>query len=202
MSKRATCEICQRPLSSCLCDLISMVEHQLEVLFIQHPDEQGHSKGTLPLLTQSLQHNRLLVGEEFESSELQKALFADGKQPILLYPDPAGDASKLTPRQVEPQEYRLIVLDGTWRKTRKLMHLNPLVASLPRLHLDLDSTELELPGYRVRKAHKPGQLSTLEAVYLALTQVEQLDASPLLKAFDTFIERIAARQPKVTPDEQ
>lgn len=43
--------------------------------------------------------------------------------------------------------------------------------------------------YAIRKAHKPGQLSTLEATCAALAQLEG-DAerfTPLLQAFDGFV---------------
>ncbi|MNY43974.1 DTW domain protein [compost metagenome] len=79
----------------------------------------------------------------------------------------------------------LVVPDGTWRKARKLLHCNPLLAALPRVTL--------APGlqsrYRLRKAPMPGALSTIEAVVSALDILEapaQFDA--LLKPFDALID--------------
>ena len=57
---------------------------------------------------------------------------------------------------------------------------------LPRLAL----RNLPPSHYRIRKAHEPDQLSTLEATCYALGQLE-CDATrfqPLLDAFDGFVE--------------
>jgi DTW domain-containing protein len=79
----------------------------------------------------------------------------------------------------------LVVLDGTWRKSRKMLHRNPLLQGLPRLSL----TDAPPSGYAIRKAHNPGQLSTLEATCAALVRLEK-DAErfePLLAAFNGFV---------------
>ena len=84
----------------------------------------------------------------------------------------------------------LVVPDGTWRKARKLLHLNPLLAALPRVTL---ASAVE-SRYRLRKAPGPGALSTVEAIVQAL-QVLEAPASfePLLRPFEALIEgQIAA----------
>ena len=83
------------------------------------------------------------------------------------------------------QKLRLIVLDATWRKSRKMLHQSPALQRLPRLALD----DVPQGRYAIRKAHAPGQLSTLEATCAALAQLEG-DAvrwQPLLAAFDGFV---------------
>jgi DTW domain-containing protein YfiP len=79
-------------------------------------------------------------------------------------------------------------LDGTWRKSRKMLYCNPMLQQLPRFSLH----NLPPSHYRLRKAHRPDQLSTLEAVCYALGQLEQDQAkyAPLLAAFDDFIEHL------------
>ena len=115
---------------------------------------------------------------------------------VLLYPPtpqddetPALDLERLK----DPSRVRLVVLDATWRKSRKMLHLNPLLRRLPRLSLD----EAPASNYLIRKAHKPGQLSTLEATCAALAQLEG-DAGryqTLLKAFDGFVAQQLAFVP-------
>ncbi|MBP6720332.1 MAG: DTW domain-containing protein, partial [Rhodoferax sp.] len=86
----------------------------------------------------------------------------------------------------------LVVLDGTWRKSRKMLHQNPLLQQLPRLALH----DLPASHYHVRQAHRPDQRSTLEATCAALAQLEG-DAerfAPLLAAFDGFVESLAMKQ--------
>src|SRR3989338_10424437 len=79
----------------------------------------------------------------------------------------------------------LVVPDGTWRKARKLLNLNPLLADLPRVVLPAGLQS----RYRLRKAPMPGALSTIEAIVSALNTVEApvcFDA--LLKPFEVLIE--------------
>ena len=84
-----------------------------------------------------------------------------------------------------PVRVCLVVVDGTWRKSRKMLQRNPLLQALPRLSL----TPLAPSRYSVRKAHQPHQRSTLEAACAALAQLESdFDKfSPLLAAFDGFV---------------
>jgi DTW domain-containing protein YfiP len=110
----------------------------------------------------------------------------------LLYP--ADDASPtVSPTDLKPTATRLIVLDGTWRKSRKLLHLNPALGTLPRLNL----SELPASRYSIRKAHNPNQLSTLEATCLALGQIDQSPDTytPILTAFEQFIQRLRGFMP-------
>ena len=84
-----------------------------------------------------------------------------------------------------------MVLDGTWRKSRKMLHQNPLLQQLPRLPL----RELPASRYRIRTAHQPHQLSPLEATCAALAQLEGAESlAPLLAAFDGFVAQQAAWQ--------
>ena len=77
------------------------------------------------------------------------------------------------------------MLDGTWRKSLKMLHLNPALQALPRLALQAQAPS----RYLIRKAHHPDQLSTLEASCLALAQLEQAPDryAPLLTAFSAFV---------------
>lgn len=191
--KRNTCQRCLRPLRVCICGWITPVTHATEVLLLQHPLEVGHAKNSAGLLHLSLGHCRLLVGEAFDVEVL------DGREPkytVLLYPQSHCQghetAAALDPAQLaDPAQVRLVVLDGTWRKSRKMLHLNPWLQRLPRLSLDQVPASL----YSIRKAQEPGQLSTLEAACLALAQLEN-DAGkfvPLLNAFKGFVLQHANR---------
>ena len=187
--QRPTCPRCLRPQSACICQWITPVAHQTEVLILQHPLEVDHAKNTARLLHLSLPGSRMLVGESFDEASLRAAM-AEPRYTVLLYPPdvyegheaPATlDSAQLS----DPFKVRLVVLDGTWRKSRKMLHLSPLLQRLPRLSLD----DVQPSGYAIRKAHKPGQLSTLEATCAALAQLEGGPECflPLLEAFSGFI---------------
>ncbi|MGK5056531.1 tRNA-uridine aminocarboxypropyltransferase [Janthinobacterium sp. LB2P49] len=190
-AKRARCPACLRAVSSCICGWVAPVAHAVDVLILQHPLEVHNAKGSARLLHLSLPNSRLLTGEQFAPDTLAE-LLAD-KHTVLLYPDTPGDRSlgiapppALDPAiLLDPARLRLVVLDATWRKSRKMLYLNPPLQQLPRLPL----RDTPASHYLIRKAHAPEQLSTLEATCYALMQLEQ-DAPrfvPLITAFDGFV---------------
>lgn len=134
------------------------------------------------------------------AAELEKLLHADGRVPLLLYPDMPGERSLGLPAPPvldpallgNPARLRLVVLDGTWRKSRKMLYLNPALQSLPRLAL----REAAPSRYLIRKAHAAHQLSTLEATCHALAQLEDHTEhyAPLLDAFARFVAQFQATQ--------
>ena len=194
-----------------MCQWVRPTAHQVQVLVLQHPLEVGHAKGSARLLGMSLahSHSRLVTGEAFDDDELSawlnqpwpgESVDATPRQTVLLYP-----ATPLNPAPTwllagddaptDPHHLRLVVLDGTWRKSRKMLHLNPVLQTLPRLAL----RDRPPSHYRIRKAHLPDQLSTLEATCAALGQLEGGDApfEPLLQAFDGFVAQHMAYRPGV-----
>jgi DTW domain-containing protein len=187
--QRPTCPRCLRPQSACICSFITPTAASCDVLILQHPLEEHHAKNSARLLHLSLSGSRMVVGEAFDDAALQ-ALMPEPKYTVLLYPptnyeDHAEPALLDTTQLRDLSNVRLVVLDATWRKSRKMLHRSPALQRLPRLALD----EVPAGRYAIRKAHKPGQLSTLEATCAALAQLEG-DAArwqPLLEAFDGFV---------------
>ncbi|NQD91992.1 DTW domain-containing protein [Pseudomonas sp. CrR25] len=180
---RPHCPRCCRPLTHCLCALIPQLPCRTRVLILQHPSEVGHALNTARLAALGLGNAELRVGERFE--DLPALLARPGYQACLLFP---GEAAQPLPQftvQLVGLPALLVVPDGTWRKARKLLHLNPLLAALPRVTLP-DGLQSR---YRLRKAPAPGALSTIEAVVSALEILEapvRFDA--LLKPFEALIE--------------
>ncbi|GLS26420.1 tRNA-uridine aminocarboxypropyltransferase [Marinibactrum halimedae] len=205
---RPICTRCYRPQRTCICSLV--VEHpcDVEVIIWQHPSEQHHPKGTAQLLHLCLPNSRLIVTEIADCDDLKLS-----DKALLLYPNTHNDDVNINtvndvnintvnkddkkhnpvsadPHSSEPPR-QLLVLDGTWRKSRKLMHLNPWLHTLPRLALTTPTGE-----YKIRKAHFDQQLSTFEAVAHALTSLTS-DAfdERLLPIFRAFIQAQDAFRP-------
>lgn len=189
-SRRAECARCLRPQRTCVCGFASRIESSLDVLILQHPQEVREAKGTARLLHLSVPGSSLLVGETFDEAELRDALFGGGRTPVLLYPPTGEDTCEhWTPGAQPPNSVRLVLLDGTWRKSRKMLFCNPILRTLPRLALE----DVPPSAYRIRKSHAPHQLSTLEAAACALAALDPAaDVGPLLEAFSKFIDRQAA----------
>ncbi|WLI87558.1 tRNA-uridine aminocarboxypropyltransferase [Massilia sp. R2A-15] len=182
---RPTCSTCLRPQATCICRWIAPTAAQVEVLILQHPLEVHNAKGSARLLHLSLPGSVMVTGEAFDPDELAALLYAGGRSPVLLYPGADHPAEVCAPSNL-----RLVVLDGTWRKSRKMLHLNPLLQTLPRLALE----GMPESHYRIRKAHAPNQLSSMEATVYALMRLEGSEAplAPLLAAFDGFVDQQAS----------
>jgi DTW domain-containing protein YfiP len=188
--KRATCATCLRAASACICRWVQPVDGTTPVLILQHPLEVANAKNSARLLHLSLPGSTLAVGETFTEEQLA-ALLAGPRQPVLLYPDtPDAPAAPFEP--APGTDVLLVVLDATWRKSRKMLHLNPALRALPRLAL----RDVPASHYVIRKAHRPGQLSTLEATAYALAQLEHDDVRymPLIDAFDGFVAQVQATE--------
>lgn len=184
MSPRPRCSTCLRPPATCPCGRVVPVRHATPVLILQHPLEAAHAKGSALLLHGSLRDSRLEVGDRFDDAPL-----ADwcGDGAVLLYPDD-GSAPRLLPGE---RPRRLVVIDATWRKSRRMLAEHPRLAGLPRLSLDAPPPS----RYASRRAQRPGQRSTLEATLLALAQLDGAHPShdALLDAFDTLQQDWLAR---------
>jgi DTW domain-containing protein YfiP len=166
--------------------LIPRLDSRTRVLLLQHPSEVNHALNTARLAALGLNNAQLIVGEVFE--DLPALLSQPGYQARLLFP--AENALPLHACTGTDEPILLVVPDGTWRKARKLLHLNPLLAALPRVTL----TEGGVSRYRLRKAPGPGALSTIEAIVQALETLEAPTSfEPLLRPFEALIEgQIAA----------
>lgn len=208
MTSRPLCPHCLRPASACLCSCVQSVHSRVQLLVLQHPMEAGHAKNTARLLHLCLPGSRLEVGEVFDADTLQALLHAPWPEQasnaqvraILLYPPTPPDPQLpvVQPPELpahwltQPEALRLVVIDGTWRKSRKMLYLNPGLQQLPRLSL------LDVPAgrYAIRKAHAPGQLSSFEAAALALAQLHgwQADSHPMHQLMCSFEQAMQQHQ--------
>lgn len=177
MTPRPRCDRCLRPPVACVCGHRVPVAHRTPVLVLQHPLEAGHAKNSARLLHLSLRDSRLETGEVFDDAALHRWC---GDGAVLLYP--ADAASRPMPADGRPA--RLVVIDATWRKSRRMLAMNPRLAALPRLSLD----DPPPSRYTTRRAHRPAQRSTLEATLGALGRLDGDDPShaALLAAFEAM----------------
>lgn len=134
-----------------------------ELIVWQDVDESKHPLSTTPILSRMLKGSQVKVGDHFRFSEV----FGEAglHQVALLYP--------LQGKPPIPQESlsrdidKVLVLDGTWRKVKRLLLLNPWLQDLPHIHL------AGLPESRYhRQSHQEGGVSTLEAVLYLCHQVD------------------------------
>ena len=197
-----SCARCLR--ADCVCACLNQPGLPLltpvSLLILQHPREQREPKGAARLLHLAVAESRLRTGERWSVAPEAAAdgPADDDRLDLLLYPPTLGDAVLPSPPPLPeplppPARLRLVVVDATWRKSRRMLCDSPWLQGLPRLAL----AELPASRYRIRRARGAGQLSTFEATALALAQLQgqPQPAAALWTAFDAFVAQLAARQP-------
>lgn len=174
-ARRECCPRCTRPLSVCYCAQIESVANRWPVAILQHPRESRHAVGTARIAALSL--------ARCELSELREA-FSPEPGDVLVYP---GDRARPLDELTTDSPRRLVFLDASWRKSRRMLHEQPALAGLPRYHL----VDVPASRYRIRREPDPGFLSTVEAVVLTLEQVERSPGryQALLRVMDWMIDQ-------------
>ena len=169
------------------------------VLVLQHPQESRHPLNTGRLAVLGLCHAELMVGEVFPSLE---QVIAGASPVFLLFPGEGATPPAPLPLHDLPVQADamtsplLIVPDGTWRKARKIVQMNPVLQGLPRLCL----ADSAAPSrYRVRKTTEPGAVATIEAIVRTLSVLEPgRDFEPVLAPFERLIDQqITAMGPAI-----
>src|SRR5690606_22829979 len=124
---REICSTCQRPLKVCYCSALVHIPNRIKVLIIQHPLEQKHPFNTGRMAHLCLDNSELIVAEQLSDEELAQLL---KPRSALLYPSlswlPEVEQLQSGTPQAEALE-QLVVIDATWRKSKKMLHLHPIL---------------------------------------------------------------------------
>tara|TARA_R110002167_G_scaffold194858_3_gene397578 strand:- start:682 stop:1245 length:564 start_codon:yes stop_codon:yes gene_type:complete len=163
---------------------------------LRHPDEESKALGTAKLANLGLSKSKVVTSLEITETDLT-CLLAElsCSSPLLIYPQALSidcphyvyDFEKecFTSSALNKQYDSIILLDGTWRNTRELLHRNVWLKNFATLNL----MNVGESRYRIRQAKQEGALATIEAVACALTLLEDsFRASKLLLPFEKMIE--------------
>ena len=159
------------------------VDNRVAVLILQHPQEQDRVLGTAKLVCSTLANATLTIGLSWRN--LGHALMrpADAKDWGVLYLGSAQAAKEKGPlvaldRKSEklPDQAAaraglkgIVVLDGNWAQAKALWWRNAWLTRLRRFVVVPDGPSLY---GTLRKEARPDAVSTLEAVALALSVLE------------------------------
>ncbi len=133
----------------------------------------------------------MIITETLTSDQLNTLL---SKPSALLYPSLAWlpdsiqlDGNRYVSDNTDSQYLmveQLIVIDATWKKSKKILHLNPSLQKIPRVNLG-DSLE---SNYSIRKTSISNGLSTIESITKAMLILENnRDFLQLLKPFEKMV---------------
>lgn len=163
---RATCARCLRPTAFCWCPHLVSLATRTRVVLLQHPRERDVAIGTARMASLCLPNSELHVGVEWGSSAALARALSDPERPAaLLYP---GDGAVDIVAHPPTGPVTLVVVDGTWSLTRKLVARNPVLANLPRYAFNPPAPS----EYRIRREPAEAFVSTLEALVHVLGALE------------------------------
>lgn len=186
-SARPECSHCLRPLPHCLCGHLIQMHSPVAVSIWQHPTEAEQRFKTAHLAALQLGPCHIVVGEVIARSEIQTR-----PRVALIYRD--AESKTLAP-EVAQQYDQFLFLDGTWDKTKRLIHLNPWLRDLEMFHLPETQAVSKLAP--LRKTHQDGALSTLEAVATTLcTYDESEEFQQITKVLDYWVQLQQSYVPK------
>lgn len=159
------CPRCWVKLEHCICAAMPTVAPRTALIGVRHLRESYKSTGTLRIAALAVPSLSLLEFSD-DPEPTEKALVKhDLSGAWLLFPgDETAPARVPAPGEVKT----LVLLDGTWRQTRKMVKKLPSLLALPRLALP----EKAAPPVRLRESPSEDSRSTLEALADALELLE------------------------------
>ena len=166
---RQYCSSCLYPQKTCLCDHIVRIMNPTAIKILQHPKEAKHALNTARIASLCLQNidirSSFLAPQEYDNWL---------KNTALIFPQ---THSKPLPKD---HHGSLSFIDATWPKARGILQYIPILKTLPCYHLTSKTGE-----YQIRKAPNKTHLSTIEAIFSALSFIESdpIRYQPLLHAF-------------------
>ena len=180
MPKRATCPACERPQATCLCAYLTSVIAPLDVLILQDPKEAKHALSSAPIIEKSLINCQRAIGERFVPEQLLGPDWQHNS--LLLFPSEQASDIKAN---MDISNKTLIVLDGTWKKVARLIHLNPWLSEITHIRIPAQNES----QYRIRKSPRADGLSSIEATVAVLNSLSQSqDYDVILPAFEKMID--------------
>lgn len=180
---RAFCSSCDFLKSRCLCSTLKLLDNKLHLVVLQHHSENKHPLNTVRIMQKSLNKITVLSGENFSShEELNTLLSHHENRCVLLFPN---KEALLIEQKSNKKISHLILIDGTWRKAKKIFTSSTNLHSLECIRL---SPEKE-SNYRIRKTPGKEAMSSLEAVVQAFSILEPaLETASMTLSFEKMID--------------
>ncbi|KAL4558062.1 hypothetical protein LXL04_036258 [Taraxacum kok-saghyz] len=195
-TRRRICNVCERPATVCLCDIIPSepLSTGTEIVILQHPHEQRHPLATVPVLNKCLRSCQTLIGRRLRRghSALLDSLHDaaaeenpnEPRHAAFLFPgtdlNPSMDINqwKSSFGDDDSNKFILIAFDGTWKHAKEMV-----CASFPFLSkfatqvcltydVTVDGGTIYNSDLILRKEPFGGCMSTMEAVARSLRILE------------------------------
>ena len=178
--------MCSASRTLCLCDVVPRIELRTRICLVIHHSELTRSSNTGLLAIRALVNSEMRIrGEGRETLDLTNLL---GGQYRTLVFYPSHDAVELDKELVmlERTPIQLIVPDGTWRQTKKLLSRHQELKHVPRVKISAPNNSI----FQLRAQTRPEGMATLQAIASGLGIIEgDSVTAQLMKLYHTKIER-------------
>jgi DTW domain-containing protein YfiP len=209
------CPHCGKPLPLCVCDSVTPIENRIQLLILQHPQEQDRALGTARLTARHFKTAVVKIGLSWPS--LSKALGRPVHDPsrwAVLYLGSSKVADLDTDRDIVAINRKgelevdqrgiladiegIVLLDGTWSQAKALWWRNAWMLKCQRVIL---GPKQPSRYGKLRKEPRGDGLSTIEAAAMLLAGLEKRPdiAETLNGSFERMLARYREVQ-KATPE--
>ena len=207
------CPRCGKPAALCVCADIVPEDNAIELLILQHPQEQDRMLGTARLTALHFKRATLKVGLSWPSLSKILGRTVDPQRWAILYLGslnarelaPDAEVVAVTRKgEVEPGQRAIlrsiegvILLDGSWSQAKALWWRNPWMLKCRRVIL---GPRTPSRYGRLRREPRPDGLSTIEAAAMLIGHLEQRlePEGRLIASFERLLDRYRGLQ-KTTP---
>jgi DTW domain-containing protein len=151
VAESAACPRCGKPLSLCVCADIAPIENRIEVVILQHPQEQDVALGTARLTALHLKRATFNIGLSWPSLAKLLGRQVDPRRWAVLYLGSARAAELAPGREVVLLDRKgaalpdqdaalaeiegIVILDGSWSQAKALWWRNPWMLKCRRVVL-------------------------------------------------------------------
>ncbi len=158
------CGRCALRGTTCVCPSLRVVQNTLPITVIRHQKELGRGSNSARILEASLKNISVIDhGARFQGPTLLSPTLLDGATlvfPLFYDPDPMNPPTAFDP-STTPKN--LIILDGSWKQTSRMLKKIDGLTQLPRLEI----LPLSPPLPRIRKPYFKDGMCTMEAAISA-----------------------------------
>jgi len=205
------CPHCLKPPALCVCDVVTPFDNRIELLILQHPQEQDRALGSARLAALHFNKAIFKVGLSWPSLSKIVGRETDPKAWAILYLGSAKAETLAPGRSIVVMNHKgealpnqdqalrdiegIILLDGTWTQAKAMWWRNAWMLKCRRVLL----ARARPSRYgKLRKEPRRDGLSTIEAAAMLLARLEQnpkIEAA-LNTSFARMLERYRTAYPR------
>lgn len=174
VTKHQACPNCFRFIDDCICERVTSFSNRLQVIILQHPQEQYKLLNSARLAHIALRNSKIRVGLSWPNFKSVAGADQLPSQWGILY---LSSSKGSKPCQIIDRHKKviedssflrgIIALDGSWKQAKSLWWRNPWFLRLNRITLNPDHPSL-------RGQTKTEAMSTVEAVAMALSYLGEM----------------------------